>query len=371
MKQHTPEVSNSRLSQLDGLRGLAIIGVLLNHFLPCSTTILCGWTGVSLFFVLSGFLITRILLMQRDLAADGTHGRIRSLFIFYARRSVRIFPLYYIVIITMIVSDYSLSRRVAFPLVSYTYNHHILEGGKPHLWSLSVEEQFYLLWPGVVFFMPAKSLPSFMAAVFACGPAWRLACLAQGTSRIPMYFYTPASLDCLAAGALLALAERHSTNALERLTRRLCIAGLPLMVLWVVLCTLPTQLEWNKVGLQWLIGNTAMAIFFAYAVGSAVHGHKGWVGRLLQSRMLGYLGTISYGVYVLHMFMPDLWDSIVPGNPKATTWLKPFILTTMAILTGMFSWHAFEQPIQSLKRLFPYRQTGVPSAIRMNGRAAA
>src|SRR5438874_10835359 len=83
-----------RLDQLDGLRGMAILGVLANHFLPFPGSFYCGWLGVNLFFVLSGFLITRILLEQRQ-TIEGKYGVPRSLGVFYARRALRIFPLYY------------------------------------------------------------------------------------------------------------------------------------------------------------------------------------------------------------------------------------------------------------------------------------
>jgi len=347
--------TDNRLKQLDGLRGLAIVGVLLNHFLPFTWTVWCGWTGVNLFFVLSGFLITRILLLQRDLAAGGHSSLFRSIFIFYIRRSIRIFPLYYTVIITMILFDFGNSRRVATPLATYTYNHHLLEGGKPHLWSLSVEEQFYLGWPALVLFMPARFLLPAMVAVFACGPAWRLGCFFQGTSRIPMYFHTLSCLDCLTAGSFLALFEKRGPESFARALRGSAAAGVPLMAIWALLCTFPTALEWNRVGVQWLIGNTAMALFFAYVVGKASGGLKGWIGRLLGFKPLIYMGTISYGIYVIHMFMPDVWDAFVAIRFPGWQLLKPPVMTLLAILAGTVSWHAFENPIQSLKHFFPYK----------------
>lgn len=137
------EQDGNRMRQLDGIRGLAIIGVFMNHFGKFSWSVSCGWMGVSLFFVLSGFLITRILLMQKSIIGTAGGGFWRTFGIFYARRSLRIFPLYYAIIAAACYFNMNQAPMVKLPLATYTYNTVLASGnviGPGHLWSLCVEE---------------------------------------------------------------------------------------------------------------------------------------------------------------------------------------------------------------------------------------
>src|SRR6266852_1787483 len=112
-----------RLAQLDGLRGLAIIGVLINHlFFSMPGALQCGWLGVNLFFVLSGFLITRILLDQRGQMTAAGGGLLRSLGVFYSRRALRIFPLYYLTLAVLWACNFQRSRHYGRMLASYTFH---------------------------------------------------------------------------------------------------------------------------------------------------------------------------------------------------------------------------------------------------------
>ena len=111
-----------RLAQLDGLRGLAILGVLGNHFEQYYGNFQSGWLGVSLFFVLSGFLITRILINQKNLIVENASGFLHAFKTFYIRRAFRIFPLYYLVLLTLFLFDINNARQLSIYLVSYTFN---------------------------------------------------------------------------------------------------------------------------------------------------------------------------------------------------------------------------------------------------------
>ena len=144
---------SGRLTQLDGLRGLAILGVLVNHFAQFQGALQCGWAGVSLFFVLSGFLITRILLHQKKLIVENKNTFWQSISIFYIRRALRIFPLYYLIVLLMIFFNAQNAQNLSPYLLSYTFNFIVSASnftGPNWLWSLSVEEQFYLAWPAIV-----------------------------------------------------------------------------------------------------------------------------------------------------------------------------------------------------------------------------
>ena len=357
MSTSNPE--GTRLSQLDGLRGLAIIGVFMNHFGQFSWSVSCGWMGVSLFFVLSGFLITRILLMQKSIIGTAGGGFWRTFGIFYARRSLRIFPLYYAIIAAACYFNMNQAPMVKLPLATYTYNMVLASGnviGPGHLWSLCVEEQFYLIWPALILLSPLRIMPWMIGAVFASGFLWRLGCFFAGTTYLPMYFSSFACLDCLAAGSFLAWCEFKGPIVWNRFLTISRPLGWTLMLVWAIACIKAPPLLWGKVGIEWLVGNLAMAIFFAYAVGRATQPLPGDYGAILRMRWLGYLGTISYGVYVLHMFTPVLWNQARHWLPWVTI-PSAYACVFMSIAGGAFTWHFFEKPIQSLKRYLPYTTT--------------
>jgi len=145
---------------LDGLRGLAILGVFANHFGTFPGSQACGWLGICLFFVLSGFLITGILLGQREAIALSGSTLWQSLAKFWVRRALRIFPLYYLALALILYFDVPTARDDAWWLVTYTHNFQVsLEGWTGiygHFWTLCVEEQFYLIWPIAALAMPLR-----------------------------------------------------------------------------------------------------------------------------------------------------------------------------------------------------------------------
>ncbi|MFM7167515.1 MAG: acyltransferase family protein [Planctomycetaceae bacterium] len=136
---------NQRMPLLDGLRGAAVLCVLAEHFSGMPAKFLgFGYYGVDLFFVLSGFLITRILLTSKNSSFS------TDLWRFVGRRTLRIFPPYYMTLVLILLLDFQQARDHWLSLATYTYNYDCLEGGPVWLWSLSVEEQFYLIWPVIV-----------------------------------------------------------------------------------------------------------------------------------------------------------------------------------------------------------------------------
>ena len=372
-----PPAAAGRLAQLDGLRGLAIIGVLINHlFFMVPGALQCGWMGVNLFFVLSGFLITRILLDQREQMTATGGGLLRSLGVFYSRRALRIFPLYYSTLAVLWACNFERSRHFGWMLATYTYNIRIAFHGfsQPfdHFWSLSVEEQFYLIWPAVVLTLIPRKLGKFMAAAFIAAPVFRLGCMLLGVqSRIPLYVPTIACLDCLAAGALLAYFE-HRPDGWQWFLSRCRALGIALMVLWLVVSMLTRPSLWHQVPVEWIFGNTAMALFFAWVVGRAAEPRGGDWGAFLRMKWLSYLGTISYSVYVLHNFSPYLWLKLEPFVQSVSI-PAPLAHLVLSILAGALSWHLLERPIQSLKRFIPYgpsKRKDVPMTSESLARAA-
>lgn len=360
----TPPARLRHLPYLDALRGLAILGVLVNHLLPLPGGLYYGWMGVELFFVLSGFLITRILLAERDDAeAAGTRGA--ALVSFYARRALRIFPIYYLSVFALYLLGAPGMRQHLPYYLSYTYNFCPLlmpnvPVGAPHFWSLCVEEQFYVLWPFLMLFVPRRFLPATMLAVALVAPGTRLVFALQHRSRLWLYLLSPCCLDCLAMGGLLAWAE--SRVGTERLVRsgvaRACkFLGFPLMALFVYLAARRTPLllpRWfgPELDVVWVVGNTAQAIFFTYVVArSCDPGHGDWQ-RLLSLDGLRFMGKISYGLYVYHMI---LWARVLePVWPKSSPVAVPTFWAGVpaSFLVAVVSWYALERPILSLKDRF-------------------
>jgi len=350
--------------QLDALRAFAVLGVLAQHFVPVTEKILpLGSMGVRLFFVLSGFLITGILLKCREDSELPGQSKGFSLRRFYARRFLRIFPVYYLVLIVTAIINIRPSREAFFWNVTYLTNVYLsIRGGThgpiSHFWSLAVEEQFYLVWPWLILFIPFRWLPTTVVLTILVGPLFRLAGVIEGGNLFPFVHLPFGCLDSLGAGALLAiLSDRSTGNASARrvFSNVGLFAGLPLCILLQVLHWLdvPGHFPW-----MFVLQDFFMALAFAWLVAGAARGFGGVAGSLLKLKPLLYIGTISYGIYVYHMFMlivvPRACQYI--GVSLANPVLYAVILTTVSIAIAASSWHFFEKPINDLKRYFPYRR---------------
>jgi peptidoglycan/LPS O-acetylase OafA/YrhL len=232
-----------RVPQLDGVRGLAILLVMLHHFAvfepACAvdqvvkSATMSMWIGVDLFFLLSGYLITGILLDTRH-----RHNYFTS---FYARRVLRIFPLFYavtffsLVLLPMIPNpksaDFGALSGREWWYWTYLQNYAIAAAGKfQHgimdvTWSLAIEEQFYVVWPLIVLLLPSKRLVQLCVAMIAGALALRVALAALHVGAIVGYVITPTRVDSLAYGALIALLVRGSFNT-EKLRRAAKIVGI-------------------------------------------------------------------------------------------------------------------------------------------------
>ncbi len=342
---------------LDGIRGLAVLIVLFSHVGPPALRSAGGF-GVGLFFALSGYLITGIL-------TDGK-GAPRRARTFYVRRALRIMPLYYGVLILLLVvlplfhrprgEIYNdISRDQAW-LWTYTSNwlwafkrtHFDYVG---HFWSLAVEEQFYLLWPLVVWHASREgSLRVAIAAVFAAFLG-RLVCMAAGMTWLQMVFLTPNCLDFLGYGAIVALALRapgDPRTIADALGRRLWLAGIPIVSLlvasaasarggWSFGVTLVEMMTWAAAA--WLCG---LAVFYA-ATDSP---------RVLGSRPLRVAGLYSYGIYVLHPFVLSYANSRWPQAEGSSRLAAGVVVVSCAL--AWFSYHVYEKHFLRLKdRLAP------------------
>ena len=372
---------------LDGLRGSAVVAVLICHYsamLPRGKAwvgvLEIGWAGVDLFFVLSGFLITGILL-----DAKGTPHSFRN---FYARRILRIFPLYYgflaVTLLATLVrymtsgSDGLHQLWAAQPwLWTHTANHWLAaqtawtpwaEIAVP-LWSLSVEEQFYLVWPLVVLGCSQRTLIRVCIGIFVGALVLRLVLTLIGVHWFTLYVMTPTRADALAAGALLAAIVRLPDG--RRLARKCAnYAGPVAAILLIVLSRGfdPTRHPWQRVYLY-----SALAVFFAALLVWAMDATslRGVPNRFYNLRVLRAIGRYSYGIYVLHL--PLYYITILAAarwrlfDPNHPTWASALLLVGVnAVLCGalaVVSFEFFEKPILNMKRFFPATSTRRPATL--------
>ena len=366
-------VPRRHMVQLDSLRALAALSVLFFHFYVGENTgenaAQLGWIGrvpwgemgVRLFFVLSGFLITGILLECRDLSRKEQTPwfQMRQ---FYVRRSLRIFPLFYFVTLAAAALNISPVRETLWWHLTYTSNFYFgfanqFAGPVSHFWSLAVEEQFYLFWPFLIVFLPPRwILPCILAAIFSA-PAYRLSAGHFGLNQFFLSAMMISNLDFLGIGALLAFWRYRNPANFETVAQSKYYLVLGVMFLFFMVALLFIGAASR---LAVLVNMIVPPVFFAWLIHKASVGFGGIMGRFLSARPLRYCGKISYGIYIYHPFMlvllveacryfhfPYLQDRV----------LKFLVLTAITIVVASCSWWVLERPILNLKNRFRYSKT--------------
>jgi peptidoglycan/LPS O-acetylase OafA/YrhL len=350
------------MPQLNALRAFAVMGVLLNHFVPQTAAVVdTGLIGVFLFFVVSGFLITGILLRAKNSVEKGASIR-TALGRFYARRFLRIFPLFYLVLLITALLDVPFMRatlrwHVAYLSNFFIYKHHQWVGAGSHFWSLAVEEQFYLFWPLVIILTPRKYLTALVLGTIVAAPIFKIGGTLAGAHPLFIRILPVSCLDTLGMGALLAVvSNRQSFISANRLRSFGFYAGIPLLVIALVMGALTRN---GLMGLTPLLKNTvndlAVSLFSLWLVSGAAAGFKGIGAKLLEMRLLIYIGVVSYGIYVFHFFLPQMFTWMYArGFPSLPEPLNAFLMTTATILLAGLSWRFYERPINNMKRFIPY-----------------
>jgi peptidoglycan/LPS O-acetylase OafA/YrhL len=379
---HTRPENRAFYPALDGLRAVAFLMVFLEHYFSFPW----GWAGVDIFFVLSGFLITGILFDSRD-----DRHRVRN---FYVRRTLRIFPLYYGIMIVLLLSwplfhwqltwewlawpaylgnfarfvrpfvEASPMERFAnFQPLGFVHGHKVVLF-LGHFWSLCVEEQFYLLWPWVVFWVRdrRKLMAWCWASIVLC-----LGLRLLGQHWLPMwmmhqevlYRATPFRFDALLCGGLIALLLRGpSAPVILLYARRLSpLALLPLLyvgaefVIQHVHRVTPYYPAWKFTwGFDLIDGFAILVLLTVIQPGTLLY-------RMLHQRTLRWLGRLSYGAYVLHDIFHGVFVSLV--NHITSSAAAPVLVAALALgstlLLAWLSYRFFESPFLNLKERWTVR----------------
>jgi peptidoglycan/LPS O-acetylase OafA/YrhL len=333
--------------ELDGVRAIAALMVMAFHFSQDwwgRRFMVFGQTGVDLFFVLSGFLITTLLL-------HAPQGDLRELRRFYIRRTLRIFPLYYAYLLVSVAMGAAVSVWYWFYLQSIASGLQIPIHGPGHFWSLAVEEQFYLAWPFLVLFLPQRWLASAMWAAIGFSLLARCLLLHTGVSS---FYFTVTRLDGLAAGGLLAL--YYSRGRLANATRLLgALAALSAVLL---------ATQWwfsHGDGVAWVQVTkfTSAALLYASLIGLILStGSTSGTGRparshpahaLLRLPPLRAVGRVSYGLYVFH---PAIFGFLPPLLGTMPLLLKAICCFLAAYGVSFASFYGFERRFTGMKERF-------------------
>ncbi|WP_439557377.1 acyltransferase family protein [Dyadobacter sp.] len=364
--------SSGHIIQLDGIRFIAIALVLIEHLFVEVNTIPVGATGVTIFFVLSGFLISRILLKSKD-KNYGTEGGFKKyLGKFLVRRTIRIFPVYYLVILLLYIFNVPPTREKLGWLALYGTNIYMATykswmGSMDHLWSLAVEEQVYLIFPFLIFFIPRNKLVPVLGIMGALSIAFRLYYYYANPDFgiddwIVTYVSTPACLDSFALGGLMAWLQVYKTGSFEKLFSKSWPVWLAFLG-WVLLQTWSKTFE-NRFNISFVVfDRTVSSLFGFFLIGRAIMGYGGIMAAFLENPVIIYLGKISYGLYLYHNFVYNHFHS-GPMHPtvrlfrkiyeyvpdlKGSVAFEAFVVMALTVAVASFSWHFFEKPINALK----------------------
>ncbi len=354
-------------SQLDGLRFFSILSVMIGHFISMGfiSRIPLGY-GVLFFFVLSSFLITRILLTAKENNERKSKTNLHSLKQFYVRRVLRIFPVYYLILVFLFVINLNPCRAIFPWLLTYTinlfisYNSNIsIAGAFTHLWSLAIEEQFYLLFPIFIFSIKRKYILKFLIGLTVLGLLGRMILYISNPSNITLWnFHSVSALDSLGIGGILGYLSLYKISFLKKLIGNKILFGISAFVFLIVMIFSYSVYD-NNLKYNFYSGVLMRFLFnvlsFWILGWSVVFEYKGILKLILENKYVLYFGKISYGLYLYHFFVQHIGNLIC--NKYGLSFsieFKALVFILLSILIASLSWYLIENPINKLKNRFTY-----------------
>jgi peptidoglycan/LPS O-acetylase OafA/YrhL len=354
------------LKGLDTLRAFAVLFVIFQHWgLPVPNVpgkhflqelIPNGSFGVTLFFVLSGFLITSTLLEARTCGKTklGVIGN------FFIRRTLRIFPIYYLTILALAWIGYPFIRESLGWLLSYTSNILVFRNHSwnsfSHTWSLSVEEQFYLIWPWCIVFVAEEYLKYIFIAALLIG-LMAVVFVSKIHPDTWGLLLTPACLAAFGMGGFYAWATRESCS------RERFIRVIPLLMPLAIGLHLYWSFSADGGHFNYL-SRIVDSVISIWAIHKTVNIRPGWIKtKILENPTLNKIGQISYGMYLYHYAIPWFYNRMVVdhfnGNPAthaffANFYVAWFLMLAFVLALSLTSFYLLERPFVNLKKWFGY-----------------
>jgi len=349
---------NGRALQLDGLRAVSMIAICWDHWLPP------GWPRIFpfeiflfFFLTLTGYFITGSLLRERDRGeAASKSWRWSSMRTYQVKRGLRILAPYYVALaFAFIVGAPDVIPALGWYVFHLSNIHIAMLGewpqGTSHFWTLAMQQQFYLIWPFVIWFVPRRLLPLALCLFTAVAPVARIF-EGEMVAWLPWpQALTFSSLDYFGIGGLLALAVHRGMALSSPVLRWIGVFG---FLGWLGIFV-SHELEWNTFGLR-PVQQTLLSLCMCGVIGAAITGIGGGVGRLLEMPFLQRVGQVSYGIYLFHNLAPMAagkilpwlftteWSQTIPGSC-----LRIAVFAGITWLLTMASWRWIETPLMGVR----------------------
>lgn len=344
---------------LNGLRAIAVSLVILSHRLPADHFLKkfpIGDYGVTLFFVLSGFLISRLLFFQIQNKPFTKNSNFRILKNFILRRSLRIFPIYYLLLFFMYFTggiignsfreNFSWYFFYGANYLNYTTDKWF--GGLAHLWSLSVEEQFYILWPLCLLYVFKNKILQFIGFVILLGTVYPF--FFDGKAEI----LTLSCVNAFGVGALLAYVEILRPDWIMPFDKGLKLLFVPILGILLI--------NNQMFNIPYFSERLAISILSVTLISfCCFHSKHFIVQKVFGNRILEFIGLISYGIYLYHNILPKYWywglqkmNIETPSILGQFSYFEFILQTLFLVFLSYFSWIVIEKPILKLKKYVAY-----------------
>jgi peptidoglycan/LPS O-acetylase OafA/YrhL len=361
----TVKQDNSYIVQLDGLRFFAILSVMFGHWTQwqINRPLISGFpfgNGVTLFFVLSGYLISDILFRNKIKFVELSIPKSGLIKAFYIRRVLRIFPLYFATIIFLFLISYKNTREIFPWLATFTSNiyqsiHNAYVGDFNHFWSLAVEEQFYMFWPWVIILIPTKYSEKIILGLIALSIITKIYIYVNYPDKwMANSYFTLSCMHALGIGALISYWSIYRKNMIAVFSEFSWVYASLIIYFSMHYIAYYNGITWYNETLDNLFFAVMSGIIINYA---AQNKYEGISKKILENKFVVYSGKISYGLYVFHLFIPAFfWEWLSPKiglqiTNKYTAFIV-FYFVTFAM--AHISWKLMENPINNLKKNFPY-----------------